>query len=393
MAMERRVRGLLNIYIQICRMSMHAHIVYYNFLSPDGEEMSIGGVQTYLVNLIPVLRHCGFTVTVYQRSFKDFHREFDTYDVYGLGLSENDGPQVAKALLDTAQPHLDLSSDLLLYGCETCVTRVMPCRTIAIQHGVSWDVPLTDRFSKVRYLRNYVGKGCRAWNTIHRVNKVDYLVCVDHNFVNWYKAVAPYPEVKHIVIPNFTAIPSTLSQKNGETLQIIFARRFFIHRGTRLFANVMERILKERDNIQITIAGTGPDADYLHAKLDQFGQVQFITFDSKDSLGIHQDKDIAVVPTIGSEGTSLSLLEAMASGCAVICTNVGGMTNIVLDGYNGLMISPDEENLYKALNRLIDDHILRTMLQSNAYATVKSTFSLENWQMRWMDLIEQVKIK
>ncbi|WP_420491566.1 glycosyltransferase [Neobacillus drentensis] len=52
---------------------------------------------------------------------------------------------------------------------------------------------------------------------------------------------------------------------------------------------------------------------------------------------------------LGSEGTSLSLLEAMAAKCAEIATNVGGMTNIILDNYNGLIINPDESELYLAL--------------------------------------------
>ena len=101
-------------------------------------------------------------------------------------------------------------------------------------------------------------------------------------------------------------------------------------------------------------------------------------------------KDIAVVPTVGSEGTSLSLLEAMASGCAVVCTNVGGMTNIVLDGYNGLMIYPEEEELYNALTCLIEDSSLRAKLQANAYNCVKDAFSLHRWKDAWKKVIDNV---
>lgn len=371
---------------------MHAHVIYFNFLKPDGNGMSIGGIQTYLTHLIPVLQQCGYSVTIYQRSCEDFHKDFTDYDVYGVGCSLNYGPKVAMALLNAALPHIDMSTDLLLYGCETCITKKVPCKTIAIQHGISWDVPLTYELSKFRYLKAYIGKGYRAWETMRRVNKVDHLVCVDHNFVNWHKAVAPYPEVKHVVIPNFTIIPDSQPQKNEKTLNIIFARRFFIHRGTRLFANVAERILMERKDVQITVAGTGPDADYMHDKLDRFKNVLFTTFDSNDSLDIHRDKDIAVVPTIGSEGTSLSLLEAMASGCAVICTNVGGMTNIVLNGYNGLMISPEEEELYRALNQILDNNQLRSSLQKHAYATIRSSFSLAKWQEKWIKVINKAHV-
>lgn len=119
--------------------------------------------------------------------------------------------------------------------------------------------------------------------------------------------------------------------------------------------------------------------------------MNFITYNSEKSLKIHQDKDIAVIPTIASEGTSLSLLEAMAAGCAVICTNVGGMTNIIIDGYNGLMINPDEDSLYKALDRLIEDKLLRGRLQAKAYETIKEAFSLNIWKSKWAQIIKNIK--
>ena len=366
---------------------MHVHIIYYNYLRPDGSGMSIGGIQTYLSNLIPVFRDCGFDVTVYQRSTEAFHKDLGGYDVFGVPHEKNHCRQTAAALLDAALPHIDMEHDLLLYGCETCVTRAVPCRTIAIQHGISWDVPHFYGCPKWRYLKHYIGKCRRAWMVCQRVAKVDQLVCVDHNFVNWYRAIVPHPKVRPTVIPNFSAIPSERPQKDNEVLQIMFARRFFVHRGTRLFADVAERLLQKYPHIHITVAGEGPDAGYMHGKLDSYANVSFITYSSEESLQLHRDKDIAVVPTIGSEGTSLSLLEAMVSGCATVCTNVGGMTNIVLDRYNGLMISPDEESLYEALESLIVDEELRKRLQTKAFETVKETFSLDLWKRRWMRVI------
>ena len=367
---------------------MRAHILYINFLKPDGEGISIGGVQTYIANLIPVLKDVGYTaVTIYQRATKEFHKIFEEYEVYGIAHPDTYGPKVSKALLDKALEYIDLSHDLLLYGCETVVYRKMPCRTIAIQHGISWDIAC-NTCSGQRYIRHYLGKCWLAWKTIQRVNKVDQLICVDHNFVNWHRAISPYTKTKHIVIPNFSALPARQIPKSDEHLRIIFARRFVPHRGTRLFVNVAQRLIKAHPHISITIAGSGPDEDYMRQKLASFDNVEFITYDSQDSLKIHANKDIAVIPTLGSEGTSLSLLEAMASSCAVVCTNVGGMTNIVLDGYNGLMVSPEENALYDAIHQLIEDASLRHTLQSRAYNTVKNAFSLSIWQKKWRMVLQ-----
>lgn len=73
----------------------------------------------------------------------------------------------------------------------------------------------------------------------------------------------------------------------------------------------------------------------------------------------------------------MSLLEAMAAHCAILCTNVGGMTNIVIDGYNGLMVSPTSEEIYIKLKQLVEDKQLRTNLAERGYDTVKISFNLK----------------
>lgn len=366
---------------------MRAHIIY-NYLKPDGSGISIGGVQTYLTNLIPLLKDSGYAITVYQRATEDFHLEYDNYDVYGIKDGSKDYQKMLKTLTSFVFQHINPSSDLLVYGTDFLIKEHAPCRSIAIQHGISWDVPFSP-CSDWRYFRHFLGKCKDSWNIIRRINKVDQLVCVDYNFVNWHRAISPYTRTKHVVIPNFTAIPPSMPQKNEQAVRIIFARRLFTYRGTRLFANVAARLLEEHHDISITIAGTGPDEEYMRQKLSKYPQVAFCTYNSGESLQIHEDKDIAVVPTLGSEGTSLSLLEAMASGCAVICTNVGGMTNIILDGYNGCIINPEEDELHAALTSLIEDRDKRMKLQQNAYNSVKEAFSLEKWQRRWLQVIHQ----
>ena len=154
---------------------------------------------------------------------------------------------------------------------------------------------------------------------------------------------------------------------------------------------VSKKLLNEYDNIDITIAGDGSDEKLLKENLESNPHVKFIRYQSSESLSIHSDKHIAVVPTLGSEGTSLSLLEAMASSCAVVCTNVGGMTNIVINGYNGLMVAPLEDDLYQALKTLIDNRKLRETLAARGYETIESTFSLARWQDGWRGILKSLQ--
>ena len=263
--------------------------------------------------------------------------------------------------------------------------------SIVIQHGISWD--MIDE-SHTPFVFAFFKKVVIAYQLIRSLSNIENVVCVDYNYVNWYRTLESQRKVKLNVIPNFTAIPERQLKAENGPVKIIFARRLVKYRGTRLFGEVAKRLSQEYgERIDITIAGDGPDKEWLEEKMKGCTNVHFITYTSDESLKIHSDKHIAVVPTTGSEGTSLSLLEAMSAHCAVVCTNVGGMTNIILDHYNGLMINPVEIELYESLVTLVEDNATRNLLADKAYETASGSFSLALWQERWLKVIKEVEQK
>lgn len=76
-------------------------------------------------------------------------------------------------------------------------------------------------------------------------------------------------------------------------------------------------------------------------------------------------------------------------GKAVIATNVGGLTNLIIDGYNGLLIHPSREYLTQALRFLIDHPRERLRLGANAAATARA-FDRRLWEARWRQYISKV---
>ena len=215
------------------------------------------------------------------------------------------------------------------------------------------------------------------------------MICVDYNYINWYRTQMLHHEMEYQIIPNFTEIPCKNLKKfdDDRDIKIIFARRLVKWRGTRLFSEVVERLAREYDNLKITIAGDGPDEDYLKNKFKMQKSIEFITYKNDESMTVHKDKHIAVIPSVGSEGTSLSLLEAMASSCAVVCTNIGGMTNIVIDNFNGLIVNPEVEQLYQAMKKVIEDANYRKKLADIAYDTAKAGFAYDVWKEKWAKIL------
>ncbi len=372
---------------------MHAekqvYIIFSKYYDFDQSRFTLGGIQTYLHHLIAVFQERGYRCHVFGTGFPD-RAEVTVNRVRIVNVptpqDKTMDKQVATILNEVKKEFCD-ETDILLFATDCQIAPNHASRSIVIQHGITWDIPLQEGVSVSKNNLFIFRKVRSLWKKLQRISMAKRVVCVDHNYVNWYRASTAYEAVPMTVIPNFTNIPARGDKPDGN-IRIIFARRLETYRGTTLFANVMSRILAEYDNVDVTVAGTGPAEASMRRVLEPFSdRVTFTSYQAEDSFKIHADKHIAVVPTVGSEGTSLSLLEAMAAGCATVCTNVGGMTNIVLDGYNGLMISPREEDLYKAVKTLIDNEDLRRSLADNGYAVAASAFSLERWQEKWHDVI------
>lgn len=87
----------------------------------------------------------------------------------------------------------------------------------------------------------------------------------------------------------------------------------------------------------------------------------------------------ADIVALGSrwEGTPLSVIEAMAAGRAVVCTDVGGVRDIVRDAENGIVVPVDDQAaMTAALERLVSDENFRERVAGAAQG-VADRFSAE----------------
>ena len=87
----------------------------------------------------------------------------------------------------------------------------------------------------------------------------------------------------------------------------------------------------------------------------------------------------------------LSLAEAMGAGCAVVATGVGGMTNMVIDGYNGRLVEPQAEALTAVLHEVVTDRSQRQRLATRGAETAREAFALERWRARWSRVLDEVE--
>jgi glycosyltransferase involved in cell wall biosynthesis len=83
--------------------------------------------------------------------------------------------------------------------------------------------------------------------------------------------------------------------------------------------------------------------------------------------------DVFVLPSI-SEGLPLVILEALATGVPVVASRVGGIPDVLIHEYNGLLVEPrDVKGLAEAIVRILSDNKLKRRLIEGSLATIRGT--------------------
>jgi glycosyltransferase involved in cell wall biosynthesis len=87
-------------------------------------------------------------------------------------------------------------------------------------------------------------------------------------------------------------------------------------------------------------------------------------FDHDDAKEVYAGIDVLVLPSVWWENSSLAILEAQAMGIPVIATAIGGNSELVLDGHNGLLAQPGSaSDLARQMRKIATDSSLRRQLQ------------------------------
>jgi glycosyltransferase involved in cell wall biosynthesis len=366
-------------------------LVYPRLVVTNHGLVAIGGAETYLLELAILARNEGFRVALIQ--FEGQMQSFvhDGIEVISLGWSPNLFQRHPTRRFAQALKRFDRASTLVIYGSEAAVTRLPGIKTILIQHGIGFDYPAAGRtLGKLSHLKKTsFAQWLVRMEALRAAKLVNKIVCVDYVYPTWFKTYNTNPTDDLHTITNFARLPIKANTRTNFN-RVLFARRFEERRGANIMVDAALTLLRAAPNIEFTFAGSGPLRLQMEDAFQNEPRVRFTTYDRSESVNIHQRHDIAVIPSLASEGTSFSLLEAMAAGCAVVTTPVGGLMNIILDGYNGLVCSPSGKSIANAVLKVHTDFKLAAGLSKRAQQTVRYSFSYSKWRGSWLSLLKQM---
>jgi len=158
-------------------------------------------------------------------------------------------------------------------------------------------------------------------------------------------------------------------------------------KGQDLFIEAANNALKKRPDLEFIIVGheregMEKEEQKLHELVASYGLEKKIHFRGFVAPGqmpsAMNELDVLVLCSKQPEGLAIVLLEAMASGKAVVSFAEGGPLDILEDGINGLLVPPrDIEKLADAMVKLASDGKLRARLGTAGRKTVDERFRSE----------------
>lgn len=146
-----------------------------------------------------------------------------------------------------------------------------------------------------------------------------------------------------------------------------------------LMLDAFAELLTQVPDSRLLIVGDGPERSYLEQKAKNLGidsKVIFTGFKTEPARYLAA-MDLFLLSS-HTEGTSMTLLEAMSLGIPAIGTRVGGNPEIIIDGETGLLTEPGSVNSFeRAMKLLATDSKLRRKLSTESIKTFSRAFSQE----------------
>ena len=171
-------------------------------------------------------------------------------------------------------------------------------------------------------------------------------------------------------VPNALDITS-LSQNEDRKFpkQVIFAGRLSVEKGIDVLIEIGKKLPSD---IQLMILGTGPEEQKIKNLVKNQKNIHYLGYQNKENtISLIRGSDILIQPSL-KEGISSSILESMACGTTVITSNVGGNTELIENGINGIIKDPHDSNSFvEEIITLFDNTELRQSLENQARNTVK----------------------
>ncbi len=357
----------------------------------------VGGAERQISALAPLLCEQNVEIAVLTRRYPGFipYEKIDDVPVHRLPIP---GPKPLGSLVFTlaALPLLRRWRPHIIHAHE-----LLSPTTTALMAKQLWRVPIV-----VKVLRGGIdgdlAKLRRNKLSARRINpirdQVDAFVTISREIDAELEAIG-VPAARRHFIPNGVDLgrfaPATSDERRAIRTRLdlpnvpmaIFTGRFAIEKRLDHLIAIWADVRAFHPNALVLLVGAGPAEATLKSMAG--AGIRFVGATS-DVPSYLRAADLFVLPS-ATEGLSNALLEAMATGLPVIATAVGGATDVINHGENGLLIRADDQPaLRDSILTILGDDPLREHLGRCARERVMRDYALPQTAQKLRALYDQL---
>jgi cellulose synthase/poly-beta-1,6-N-acetylglucosamine synthase-like glycosyltransferase/glycosyltransferase involved in cell wall biosynthesis/O-antigen/teichoic acid export membrane protein len=171
-----------------------------------------------------------------------------------------------------------------------------------------------------------------------------------------------------IINPGIDVLPAKAAKTKHPS--VLYLGRLRSYKFVDLLIIAVSNAKVSLPDLTLTIAGTGEDEERLKALVQKLDMEKYVTFAGRvteqEKANLYSTHWMSVQPSM-VEGWGITNIEANFYGTPVIAANTDGLRDSVKDGYNGILVAPqDPATIEQAIIKLVNNKTLRAKLSANA---------------------------
>jgi len=203
----------------------------------------------------------------------------------------------------------------------------------------------------------------------HYFRRLDGRIAVSAASAEFVNSFFP---AEYRIIPNgvdtaiFTPEAPPLPEFMDGRLNVLYHGRIEQRKGLKYLLSAIPMIREHFPTVRFLISGDGPLREGFERQVERAGWpgVVFLGRVSSEVLpSLYTTAHVFCAPNTGGEGQGIVLLEALASGRAVVASDIDGFRSVIETQRDGLLVTPsDSEEIAWAICHLLDDRAKRDRL-------------------------------
>ncbi|MDD5638523.1 MAG: glycosyltransferase family 4 protein [Candidatus Pacebacteria bacterium] len=259
-------------------------------------------------------------------------------------------------------------------------------RPLKRKSNLFYDLAKLFRFSLSRYLAKKI---------------VNIFICPSISLSKLIKESLFLEEKEIVTLPYFVEKSVKIKSETKTKIknnQLVFVGRISKEKGLDVAIKAVSLLLEESDlykNILFKIVGDGPDfANLLDLtkKLGCSNSVRFVGRVDNDKVDNYYQESIAlIVPSLWIENSPVAIYEAMRNKRPIVASNIGGLTDLVLDNKNGFLFKTgDCKSLAKAIKKIYGNSEKSIKMGAFGFERLKNEYGAEKHYSEIINLYKRI---